>query len=314
MNKLIGITVFLLLIYVALAASHPNALSYGTNYIILERLGFYGILALAAGLLIITGGIDLSIGAQVALTSAVFGLLITKASFSFPAALGCMVLVAVAIGIAHGLLIAKLNLQPFMVTLCGLFVYRSLARYLTDDDKIEYLAQNMGAVVDLFGGELFGLPRYFWILLVLIAVSSVFLHFSVYGRYFIALGSNEQAARYAGINTDLYRILAYVITSVLTVIYAFLALIKFPSVEPSTTGLNDELVAIGSAVLGGCSLRGGEGTVYGMIVGALIIVILRMMTTFWRVSSSLEGIMIGCILLLGIIVDEVLRRRQRRLK
>ena len=154
----------------------------------------------------------------------------------------------------------------------------------------------------------------FAILAVLILVCTVFLHFSVFGRYFVALGSNEQAARYAGINTDFYRILAYVLAALLTVVYAFLSLTKTPSVEPSATGVNDELVAIGSAVLGGCSLRGGEGTVYGMVVGALILVMLRMMTTFWRVSSSLEGIMIGCILLAGVIVDEILRRRQRRMK
>ncbi|MFO0967182.1 MAG: ABC transporter permease [Gemmataceae bacterium] len=314
MNKLIGITVFLVLVYAALFLVNRDAFTFDTHFAILERLGRYGILALAAGLLIITGGIDLSIGSQVVLTSAVFGLVLTKTALGFWPALGAMVLVALAIGLAHGLLVAKVGLQPFMVTLCGLFIYRSLARYICGDKTIEQLANNMQETMALTNGELFGLPRYFCVLAVLILVCTVFLHFSVFGRYFVALGSNEQAARYAGINTDFYRILAYVLAALLTVVYAFLSLTKTPSVEPSATGVNDELVAIGSAVLGGCSLRGGEGTVYGMVVGALILVMLRMMTTFWRVSSSLEGIMIGCILLAGVIVDEILRRRQRRMK
>lgn len=313
MKKLIGITLFLLVIYVTLLMSNPRAFSYGTHYAIMERVGLYGILALGVGLLIITGGIDLSIGSQVVLTSAVFGLLLTKTDLGSLPSLGIMFLIGAAIGLIHGLLVAKVGLQPFMVTLCGLFIYRSLARYLTGEKNVENLAQDMVEETALFGGAFLSLPVYFWILLLLIGLGTVFLHFSVYGRYFVALGSNEQAARYAGIRTDIHRILAYVLCSLLTVVYSFLLLTKTNSVEPSATGANDELRAIASAVLGGCTLRGGEGTIYGMIAGALIIVMLNMMTGFWRISDTLEGILIGCILLLGVTVDEMLRRRQRRL-
>lgn len=311
MNKLIGITVFLVLVYLGLRVTNEYAFDFATTYSILERAGRYGILAMAAGLLIIAGGIDLSLGSQVVLTSAIFGLLL-GAEVPLPLAFGAILLAALAVGLAHGLLVTKLGLQPFMVTLCGLFIYRSLARVITGERTIPDLAAYMSDVRAIFDGAFLGLPVYFFVLLVVVAAATVFLHFSVHGRYFQAIGSNVQAARYAGIRTDLYRILAYVIAALLTVLYAFLSLCKTPSVEPAATGVNDELVAIGSAVLGGCSLRGGEGTVYGMIVGALIIVILRKMTT--GVSSALEGIMIGCILLLGIIVDELLRRRQKRLK
>ena len=140
----------------------------------------------------------------------------------------------------------------------------------------------------------------------------VFLHLSVHGRYFFALGSNERAARFSGIATDGYKILAYVLCSTLTALYSFLAVMNMPSVAPSSTGQNDELMAIAGAVLGGCTLRGGEGTIYGMVVGTLIIQILRMMNTFWGIPSAVEGMMIGVILLLGTILDELLRTRQMR--
>ncbi len=218
----------------------------------------------------------------------------------------------VVVGLINGLLVAKLRLQPFMVTLCGLFIFRSLARWLTKDAKIEELATPLRDLSAIFrrrhpwrAGLLGHLAR-------LVVVAVIFLHFSVIGRYFVALGSNEQAARYSGIPTDFYKILSYVICSFLTALYSFLAIMNSPSVAPSSAGEGYELIAIAGAVLGGCSLRGGEGTVYGIIVGTLIIRILNMMTTFWDIPSSVEGLMIGLILLIGIILDELLRRREVR--
>lgn len=311
MKKLLGISVFLVLVYVALLLSHENAASADTHFLIGQRLGLYGILSLAAGLLIIAGGIDLSIGSLVCLCSTVFGLLVVKQGWPvFPAFLAMLVLGALA-GLGNGLLVTKLGLQPFMVTLCGLFIFRSIARSLTGDTMIEELAEAVRPVTAFFDGSFLGIPIYLHILLVLVLVAGVFLHFSVAGRYFIALGSNEQAARYSGIATDFYKILAYVLCSLLTALYSFLALMNSPSVAPSSTGQGDELIAIAGAVLGGCSLRGGEGTVVGMVVGALIIRILSMMNTFWNIPSAVEGIMIGVILLLGITLDEVLRRREK---
>jgi ribose transport system permease protein len=208
-------------------------------------------------------------------------------------------------------LVTKLRLQPFMVTLCGLFVFRSLARWLTGDAKIEELETSLGSLPAFFQDNILAIPVYLWVLAVLVVLATIFLHFSVFGRYFVALGSNEQAARYSGIATDFYKIMAFVLCSVLTALYTFLALTFSPSVTPSTTGQNEELGAIAAAVLGGCTLRGGEGTIYGIIVGTLIIQILRMMNTFWGIPPAAEGFMIGTILLLGIIVDELLRRRER---
>jgi ribose transport system permease protein len=310
MKKLIGITLFLVLVYVALLLSHENAASADTHFLIGQRLGLYGILTLAAGLLIIAGGIDLSMGSLICLCSTVFGLLIVNHGWPVYLAFLAMLLLGAAAGLVNGLLVTKLRLQPFMVTLCGLFIFRSIARWLTNDTKIEELAAPLRQLSAFFEGNLLGLPVYLVILLGLSAGAVVFLHFSVVGRYFVALGSNEQAARYSGIPTDFYKVLSYVLCSLLTAVYSFLAVMNSPSVAPSTAGQGDELIAIAGAVLGGCSLRGGEGTVYGMIVGTLIIRILSMMNTFWNIPSAVEGLMIGLILLVGITLDELLRRRE----
>ena len=313
MKKLLGITIFLVLVYGTLLISHPNAATVGTHFLIGQRIGLYGILSIAAGMLIITGGIDLSIGALVCLCSTVFGMLVVD--FHWPVSLAFLVMLGLGalVGLGNGLLVTKLNLQPFMVTLCGLFIFRSIARWLTNETKIENLNTALGGLPQFFEDTdgFFLLPMYLWVLLGLVLVGSVFLHLSVIGRYFVAIGSNEKAARYSGINVTGYKILAYVICSTLTALYSFVALMKSPSVAPSTTGQNDELIAIAGAVLGGCTLRGGEGTIYGMIVGTIIIQILKMMNTFWSISSAVEGIMIGGILLLGIILDELLRRREQ---
>ncbi len=310
MKKLLGITVFLILVYVTLLLSHENAASADTHFLIGQRLGLYGILSLAAGLLIIAGGIDLSMGSLVCLSSTVFGLLIVKYGWSVPMAFIAMLLLGILVGLINGLLVTKLRLQPFMVTLCGLFIFRSVARWLTNDAKIEELAAPLRNLSAFFEGAIFGLPVYLIILMGLTVIAVIFLHFSVIGRYFVALGSNEQAARFSGIPVDFYKILSYVICSFLTALYAFLSVMNSPSVAPSSAGQGDELIAIAGAVLGGVSLRGGEGTVYGMIVGTLIIRLLSMMNTFWNIPSAVEGIMIGVILLVGITLDELLRRRE----
>jgi ribose transport system permease protein len=133
MNKLLGITVFLALVYGALLISHENAPTVDTHFLIGQRIGLYGILSLAAGLLIITGGIDLSIGSLVCLASTVFGVLVVDYHWHPALAFLAMMALGAVVGLGNGLLVTKLNLQPFMVTLCGLFIFRSIARWMTNE-------------------------------------------------------------------------------------------------------------------------------------------------------------------------------------
>lgn len=308
MKKLLGITAFLVLVYVALMVSHENAFSAQTHYNLGTRIGLYGILSIAAGMLIVTGGIDLSIGSVVGFISTTLCVLMSDKHWTpLPALLAALGLGAV-IGLINGLLVTKVKLQAFLVTLCGLFVYRSAALAMADGNAkgISGLYPDWEA---FFTGGWLGVPIFLWILGGLAAVSGVFLHATVHGRYFFSLGSNEKAARFSGINVDGYKILAYVLCSTLTALFSFLSLMKTPSVAPSNTGSFDELYAIAGAVLGGCSLRGGEGTIIGFVIGTAIIIILKSMGIFWGISDYWDGMLIGGILLAGTSLDEFLRRR-----
>ena len=166
----------------------------------------------------------------------------------------------------------------------------------------------MAPITTFCEGDFLYLPIYLWLLLVLFAVATVFLHLTIYGRYFYAIGSNERAARYSGINVNFYKILAYVLCSMFASIYALMHVVKYNSVIPSTTGNFLELYAIAGAVLGGCSLRGGEGTTLGMLIGTAIMRLLPNLTNMWSIPSTLEPTVIGGALLACAILDEMLRR------
>jgi ribose transport system permease protein len=224
-----------------------------------------------------------------------------------PAILAVLALGA-GIGLVNGLLITKLRVQAFVVTLCGLFIYRGTARWVGGDTQ-RGLGTSFRELKDFFNGSWLGLPMALVIFLGLCLAAVVFLHLSVYGRYLYALGSNERAARYSGIATDRYKVLAYVLCSLLTAFFSVLYLMKLNSAQPSSTGNFFELYAIAGAVLGGCSLRGGEGTVLGIVIGTAILWLLPNLANMWGIPSALEYTVIGGALLLGAILDELLRRR-----
>lgn len=309
MLKLVGNIVVLGVLYGALMLDPETetARSQQNHQFLAERIGLYGILSLGAGLLIITGGIDLSMGSTVALASVVFQQLLMDYHWPPAAAIGATLLLGVAIGLLHGLLVTLARVQPFIVTLCGLFIYRSVARRLTYDQTVG-LGSRYEELKEFFNGELFHVPIHFVIFLGLLLVLGIFLHASVYGRYFYAIGSNEKAAQYCGIPTARYKVLAYVLCSTLTVSFAMLNMLKMNSVQPSTTGNFFELYGIAAAVMGGCSLRGGEGNVLGILLGTCIIYVLPNYVFYKGVSSTLEGAIFGAVLLVGALADELLRR------
>lgn len=323
MKKLLGILVFLGVLYIALLSADPNAGSLQNHFNLGRRIGLYGIITLGAGMLIITGGIDLSIGSVVGLSATLLAMLLLGAPWPWPLnqvlaatrwppylALLAVLGLGALIGLLNGLLVTKLKVQAFVVTLCGLFVYRGMARWLAGDQ-----VQGLGNEFPDWKYYLYssrdvsGLPMSLVIFLGLAAVATVFLHWSVYGRYFYAIGSNERAARYSGIATDRYKLLAYVLCSTLAAFYGVLFLMQENSAQPSSTGNFLELYAIAGAVLGGCSLRGGEGTILGVLIGTTILVLLPNLANMWGIPSALEYTVIGAALLLGAMLDESLRRR-----
>jgi ribose transport system permease protein len=331
-KKLLGLTLFLLVLYVLLLLANPGARSADNHLNLGKRIGLYGILSLGVGVLIISGGIDLSIGSVVSLCATLMAVLLIQRQWHPAAALASVLACGAGIGLLHGLLVTRARVQAFVVTLCGLFIYRGIARWLTNDGSVglasgplkgiesplppQVIADRVALLKQVLNpsGKLFELPLALVILLVLAALATVFLHYSVYGRYLYAIGSNEQAARYSGIAVDRYKILAYVLCSSLAAFFGVLFLLEFSTSQPSQTGNFLELYAIAGAVLGGCSLRGGEGSVIGILIGTAILWILPNFTNMWGVPKTLEYTVIGLALLLGAILDELLRRRGTRTK
>jgi ribose transport system permease protein len=308
MKKLIGLSVFLLVLYASLLVANEGARSAKNHYDLGDTIGLFGVISLAAGLLIITGGIDLSIGSVVGLSTTVLAMLLIDYRWHPVAAMAAVLALGMTIGLINGLVVTKLRVQAFVVTLCGLFIYRGVARLIAGDSQ-KGLGTHFKELKTFLVGQHFGLPMPLIILALLLLLATVFLHFSVYGRYFFAIGSNERAARYSGIATDRYKILAYVLCSGLTAFFSILYLMEYNSAQPSGTGNFFELYGIAGAVLGGCSLRGGEGTVFGILVGTAILWILPNLTIMWGVSSSFEPFVFGCALLVGALLDEILRPR-----
>ncbi len=322
MSRLVGISLMVLVLYGLLVGSFDTARSVDNHLDLMRRLGYYGVLTVGAGVLIISGGIDLSIGSLVGLSAVSFGTLVQS---RVPAGTAALVVVAGSslVGLFHGLLVTKLKLQPFLVTLCGLFIYRGLARTisqktvgLTIDKSLpgaEALQQRADWLADvLVRGMPLGVPNILLVLLALAAVVAVVVHGTVYGRYLYAVGANEQAARYAGIATDRVKVAAYVFTAVVSGLGGVLYLMEYSTANPTTAGFMHELYAITGAVLGGCALKGGEGTVPGMVLGAAVLPLLSKLCNFtpW-IGSEQEYTVIGAALLAGTIVNELLRRFTR---
>jgi ribose transport system permease protein len=315
MKKLLGLLAFLLLLYAALCLARGEFPDRAFHYNLGRDIGYYGIMTLGAGVLIITGGIDLSIGSLVGLTATLLPMILLAYGETHPLyqmlAIVLILGLGALIGWIHGMLVTKLGLQPFIVTLCGLFIYRGLARWISEE-QVMGLGNRFQEIKGLLYADPLGpLPKFLVILLILAGVLGLFLHGTVYGRYFYAIGGNERAARYAGIAVDRYKILAYVICSTLAAFAGILYVMQHNSALPSNTGSFYELYAIAAAVLGGCSLRGGEGTVPGMVLGTAIIWLLDRWTLILGIRSELLSTVVGAFLLAGAILEEMLRRLQK---
>lgn len=277
-------------------------------------VGMFGISALGQAFVIMTGGIELSVGSVIALTGVLFVDFIAKQAIPWPLAFALMLVLAVAIGLAHGLLITKLRLQPFVVTLCGLLIYRGIARFYTKDSTAGFgFGQSFPDLEFLAAGRSFGVPNSFIALIIITIVMWVLLHRSIFGRHLYAVGKNEEAARYSGIKTDVVIITAYVICQVLTAISSVYFAMYTRSIAPSAHGNFYELYAIAAAVLGGFSLRGGEGSIIGVVLGVVLLQELQNLVNLLGIPSSLNFAVMGSVILIGVIADlEFDKMRKRR--
>jgi ribose transport system permease protein len=329
MIRILGVLGLLVGLYAALISSNPNA-SNPSNLISVANLqGRYGIITLGAALVIITGGIDLSIGSVVGCSAILFGILMVDGMHPYLAA-PVVLLFGAVVGLVNGLLITQLKLQPFLVTLCGMFVFRGVAQLLGGtvghgtllSDRPEFKESLHAMRYILIGkapeipdlGEPPGTllyPTQFVVMLILAAVLGFFLHRTAYGRYWYAIGHNELAAKYAGVNVSRYRAVAYIVCSVLASLCGLMFYLDSGSLASNNAAETWELYAILGAVLGGCSLRGGEGTIVGVVLGAMVLPVLINLVRMRNVEDDVIPLVIGMTLLIGVIVDELIRRRSR---
>ena len=321
MKKSVGILgIFGLLVAIVLITAILEP-SFTTPYNIQNTIrwtSLFGIISIGAAFVIITGGIDLSVGSVVGLVGVLLPMLLVKLGWSIPLALLAVLVVSLAIGLLHGLLITKMRLQPFVVTLCGLLFYRGFARWLTGDqtqgfgnsfDGLRQIAIGRIPITDSFG-----IPMPFVVLVVMAILAGIFLNYTIWGRYLLALGRNEEAARYSGINTERMIIVAYVIGALTAGIGGILFSLDVNSVQPAVHGNFYELYAIAAAVLGGCSLRGGEGTILGVIIGAAVMRVLYNAINILGIPTQLEFAIIGAVILLGVMADELVKRINEKRK
>lgn len=310
MKKELGIFLILVALCAVVSILNPRFLSAANLQNTARLVGMYGIFSIGVGVVIITSGIDLSIGSKMALLGVLLSMMLMQSHWPSALAVVLTIGVAMALGLLHGTLITRMKIQPFIVTLCGLLFYRGLARFIAKDETKGFgNAEGFERLRDLATGNLIGVPAPFVVLIVVSVVMWVVLHKSVFGRYLFAVGRNEDAARYSGINTRLVITAAYMICALLTGVAAILFAFYTNSVSPSSHGNFYELYGIAAAVLGGCSLRGGEGSVVGIIVGTALLQVLQNLVNLLGVDPSLNFAVMGAVILIGVMADQLLKER-----
>lgn len=312
-RKDLSLLILIIVVGTVVAIINPRFLSPINLSNTANLIGLFGIFAVAQAFVIISGGIELSVGSIIALLGVLFvdlvaaGTLSPGLAFLVVLALGCL------IGLLHGFLVARVGLQPFVVTLCGLLIYRGIARYYTEDATAGFpFGASFPTLEWLVAGRLYGVPHSLIAFLLITVVMGVVLHRSVYGRHLFAVGKSEEAARYSGINTHRVVITAYVICCGLTAIAAVFIAMYTRSISPSSHGNFYELYAIAAAVLGGCSLRGGEGSILGVVLGTVLLQVLQNLVNLLGIPSSLNFAVMGSVILIGVLADQQFSKRTAR--
>jgi ribose transport system permease protein len=313
MKKELGILTLLLALCGVTAVMNPQFLSAANLTNNANLIGIYGIFGIGLGLVIITGGIDLSVGSMFALCGVLLPMALREWGWPWPVAAAAAVALPMIMGFLHGSLVTRMRIQPFIITLCGLLIYRGVARYIAGDNTKGFgEAEGFETLKTLATGKLFGVPGTFVILMVVAVVMWFVLHRSTYGRYLFAVGRNEDATRFSGINTRAVIASTYVIAGLLTGIAGILLAFYTNSVSPSNHGNFYELYGIAAAVLGGCSLRGGEGSILGILIGTALLRVLENLVNLLGIPSSLNFAVMGAVVLMGVLADQVFQRRAER--
>jgi ribose transport system permease protein len=304
----------LIVIIIVFTLLSPNFLQFDNIIGILLATSVNGVLALGVTFVIITGGIDLSIGTVMTLSAVMTGVLATNAHVPLPVAILGGLLTGAAAGLANGILIARFAIPPFIATLGMLNVAKGLALVISGlkpiyfNDTPEF---NHGAMGSLISGVVPGLtiPNVVLVMFGAALLASGVLSKTILGRYTFALGSNEEASRLSGVNVRRWKIAVYTLCGAFAGLAGVMIAARLNSAQPSL-GLGYELDAIAAAVIGGTSLSGGEGTILGTVIGAFIISTLTNGLRILSVPQEWQTVVTGSIVILAVYLDIIRRRRQ----
>ena len=279
------------------------------NYIsVLVATAVNGVLAMGVTFVIITGGIDLSVGTTMTFCSVVLGLAVTKAGLPLWIGVPSALAAGALVGAVNGSLIAKAKIPPFIATLGMMSVTRGLAQVLSEVRPIYF--EGTPQFYDAFMGKyILGIPNVVFIMFGAAIIASLVLTKTTLGRYTFALGSNEEATRLSGVNVDRWKIAVYAVSGLFAGLGGILIASRMNSAQPSV-GMGYELDAIAAAVIGGTSLSGGEGSIFGTVIGAFIISTLTIGLSITGVPDQWKLVITG-VVVIGAVWLDILRRSRR---
>lgn len=297
------VTIAVLIICVAMSMISEAFLTERNLFNTTRNFAFVGIVALGMTAVIITAGIDLSVGSVMGLSGVVTGLVL-NAGYPVSAGIGAGLATAVACGAVNGALIAYFQLQPFVVTLGMLAIARSLALVVSDNRMVYQFGPDEELFLSLGGGTVYGIASPLIILVVLTVVFALVFRFTSWGRHVFAVGGNEQAAKLTGVPVERIKMTVYMLSSLMAGLAAILMISWLGSVT-NALGLGMELQVITATVIGGANLMGGEGTAYGALIGAALMEVIRNSLLLAGVDPYWQGTFNGVFIILAVLLGRI---------
>ncbi|MEQ4922740.1 ribose ABC transporter permease [Proteus hauseri] len=292
----------LILLIAVVSTLSPNFFTLNNIFNILQQTSVNAIMAVGMTLVILTSGIDLSVGSLLALTGAVAASMVSADVNAIVAVVGALALGA-AIGGVTGIIVAKGKVQAFIATLVMMLLLRGVTRVYTDGSPINTGFSDNADLFSWFGiGRPFGIPTPIWLMMIVFLAAWYLLHHTRLGRYIYALGGNESATRLSGISVDKIKIAVYALCGLLAALASVIEVARLSSAQPMA-GNGYELDAIAAVVLGGTSLAGGKGRIIGTLIGALILGFLNNALNLLGISSNYQMIVKAVVILLAVLVD-----------
>ncbi|MCY6485196.1 ribose ABC transporter permease [Clostridium aestuarii] len=288
-----------LLLCIIMSISSPRFSGISNIKNVLTQVSVNATIAVGMTFVILTGGIDLSVGSTLAISGAVAATIV-KTNGNVFLAVAAAIVIGAGVGLINGIFVSKGKVQAFIVTLATMTVFRGVTQVYTNGTPVSGLGKKFGVIGN---NNLAGIPIPVIITLIVFLIAFYFLSQTKFGRYLYALGGNEDSARLSGINTDKIKTMVYVISGITAAISGIIVTSRIGSAS-ATAGGGYELDAIAAVVLGGTSLAGGEGSIAGTIIGALIIGVLNNGLNLMNVSPYYQLIVKGVVILLAVMVDK----------